>query len=921
MTSNIAARAATAGELSKFRAGGDFTRLGLVIQQPETVYTCQIDQTFSTLDGVAELTYDNATGTLGDVLPGMTVYVGSTAGARDKGVLRARKAWGADTAYIGQVSHIQFEDDDWLTVVRAFALWPRDIAQAGGEIRMDYDIPFGSPANGGPIPRIAPIAAVLTLVDGSVTFNPPDPTGSACYDGATVSSYQYAAPGAATTSDMDTSAPEWTYDTPGAYLWSCAVTDDAGRIVTSYRWIFVDPEPVDFELAQNPIGDYQSGYWSFAVTLFEDATTDDICERALVVLYAQKEYYGGVAGSIGKIANYENIECVGWIDGESIERDPDAGTVTFKVLGPGYWFKKMRAFPFELQDTSSAPTSWKQLEELTIDKALAHLLFWTTTAPFVMDCYFTGDTTRKQVIAEPFGSLKAQLEAIAGHSIFAKPQTNNLGQLYVEIDQQVMDTTGRAALPVVMAITSVDYNGALEIQRDTSGKACSLELGGYESYDGVSPVQIASRAPGGNPMAFGEPRSYNNYIFADQDECNRVAGALMAMENNEFEPLDVDFSANNRLIDIAPRMACMLTIVPGDTPRGISLSNARLIPRRVERAWDRDNSVLRTNVTFEFETSGVDGLTYVPPTIADYIPPNLNIDFGDLVGIGLGNFGGFGSVDFPNADLGDWFPDPVPPDVEVECTSNTPNQFNLAWDKAWLIGTDSDLLVARCYFPCIIRSSYLTTTLTLNGFWYGDAKNFYHVYAIKNGVRVLTASVTPGVQENIATFTPGSDTAVDGFEIELESGLGSILDLVAGNAIASGSVSATVFPGTTLPVTVGNGYCIENAGGPYIYDGAGHISYQLGVALDSGHGNLARIGWDDFEGMALVVAWGVSAEAISELYARLYFIPSSPTLYVSVADWVVGDNSGSLGYVLREATIRGRMIALINLVVKNVCTL
>ena len=67
MSSNFAARAATSPELTKFRGDGQACKLHLAIQHPATVYSARINQTFTTLDAVAELTYDGGTGTLANV--------------------------------------------------------------------------------------------------------------------------------------------------------------------------------------------------------------------------------------------------------------------------------------------------------------------------------------------------------------------------------------------------------------------------------------------------------------------------------------------------------------------------------------------------------------------------------------------------------------------------------------------------------------------------------------------------------------------------------------------------------------------------------------------------------------------------------------------------------------------------------------
>ncbi|MFK5283426.1 hypothetical protein ACI3PL_28020, partial [Lacticaseibacillus paracasei] len=76
-------------------------------------------------------------------------------------------------------------------------------------------------------------------------------------------------------------------------------------------------------------------------------------------------------------------------------------------------------------DTAGAPANWKQINEMTVDKALAHILYWTSTAPQIMDCFFTGDVNRVKVLAQPGGSLLNQLNAIAANTLFAKPLVNS----------------------------------------------------------------------------------------------------------------------------------------------------------------------------------------------------------------------------------------------------------------------------------------------------------------------------------------------------------------------------------------------------------------------------------------------------------------------------------------------------------------
>lgn len=116
-----------------------FTELFLAMEQPNTIFSCQINQTFETHDRVAEVIYDNPTGNYADVRPGMTAYVGSTEGARDLGLVRVRKAPTSSIIYIGEESEVNFDDNVWLTVVDQFAIWPRHIRINNRIAYMDWD--------------------------------------------------------------------------------------------------------------------------------------------------------------------------------------------------------------------------------------------------------------------------------------------------------------------------------------------------------------------------------------------------------------------------------------------------------------------------------------------------------------------------------------------------------------------------------------------------------------------------------------------------------------------------------------------------------------------------------------------------------------------------------------------------------------
>lgn len=746
---NSPVRAATSPELIKFR-GDQAASLGIAIEHPTTVFSCRVNQSTFT-DGMNSLTYDGGSGTLANIKEGMTIFVGSGAGLYDRLITRVRKTPTATVLYIAP-TNAAIADNDYITVVDSFGLWQRDLSNIGGSILMDSDIEYGDVTRGGIIPRIGPLTTVINQTSGTITFTPPNPSLSAGYeDGVTVTGYTFAAPGASTTANMTSAtAASWTYPLTAnqEYRWSCAIVDSRGRTTTAYRRVFVNPTEVPFTL-ENCGASFDDGDWSFEVTNYADVSA--IHPRAMVTLYA-RDYYGGALGSIGKLAGYENILAVGWIDGESVEQDSQQGTVSFTVRGAAFWLDKLRASPLELSDTTGPETDWKTINTLTTDKGLARLLYWTSTAPLVMDIFLSGNTDRVNILAAASSSLLSQVNAMAD-GIFARLLVNSYGQGFIQVDPQMLSSTARNALTTVMDITSADYEAPLSIERNLQGKTAMVELGA-DIFDGTLAAKVFSRAPGNAAKAFGDIASFDNYIMSTQADCNRLSGCLLAVDNNPYDALDVSMPANNRLIDIAPSMYCTITTSSASNPRGIALTAARLTPRSVSYSFDK--SILRTDVSFEVEAIPTDGENYYPPT-----PEDANLDSG------LGDFGG---VDFPAFDTS--FPPVSPPTVTAPCADDIANAYSVSFSPRTLTG-GAGPYISKAYFPCWIHASggLLTTSLTVGWNASGDAISNFSVFATMGGARVLTGTVATATNGGFtAVFSPLTDTEVDGFEVELDAG-------------------------------------------------------------------------------------------------------------------------------------------------------
>lgn len=121
----------------------------------------------------------------------------------------------------------------------------------------------------------------------------------------------------------------------------------------------------------------------------------------------------------------------------------------------------------------------------------------------------------------------------------------------------------------------------------------------------------------------------------------------------------------------------------------------------------------------------------------------------------------------------------------------------------------------------------------------------------------------------------------------------------AGSVISSGTLQAYNPTPVAVPVTPGSWYAVEGAGGPW-YSGLGY-EYTINLDANLSMANVAWIG-RDHNGTHAQAGFGDYAEMISANYGRVYFKATGNAVYIIVADTYFGDNTGTMGWVLRAAS-------------------
>lgn len=602
-----AIRAATSDELVLLRKkNGQWSKPFLAgLENPPVVFSCVINQVFTTTDGIIELVYDTATGDYADVIPGMTVWIGSSAGHYDYGIVRARKDWTADTAFISETSDIEWAEDLHITVVDEMGIWAKHIYidPDDGTVFMDRDVEYTDEhVDFEPVPILGSDVVVDTRTY-PVVVNFPDVADSWVFD-STISSYLCTASAGVVTNET-TSNPTLTissYPANGRIRVAVTVTAANGKSYTGYRYVYV------YDTTHQPFtkfsisecgGSFEDGGWSFSVTISGDVERANVRDRCPIILFA-RNYYGGTKQSLGQLSGRENIRVAGWVDGETINYDPIAGSVSFTVKGANFWLDKITGFPQGVMMAKHEPSAWTDMTALTVDRALFHLLHHRSTITSVCDLRLTGDTRYASELTSASATLWSQIKEVAASSIFALPGVDQYGRLFVFVHPQFVPEADRD-WATIQTFTTDDWYGKITIKRSVVPQISMLSLSGVAVNATGKPTAYFSLANGHVFKRYGSVEVIEKILLSDQTQSNELCGLAMGYKNSQYPDVEISLIQNNTMFTMFPAQFVHLDLAEEDTPRGVTFSRNFII-KNVSYEWDNENRCFLTTLSLEAET-------------------------------------------------------------------------------------------------------------------------------------------------------------------------------------------------------------------------------------------------------------------------------------------------------------------------------
>ena len=384
----------TAPELALLREQPHKTKLWLSIYDPRIIFQAQVNDA-GAAKGDRVITFDNVT--FGNHLAigfGRTMYVGTTPGGKEKGSIYVYKS-DATTITVGENSHINWENNDYLTIVNFNQIWPRypRYTQDGENITVfkQYDDAYGDENEGDLGSFIVMGSNFAGFIDVSTgtcqTYW--DGSESENVKGATGTTFLWSFEGGDPTGSSAVT-PGWvTYDTPGHYRVLLRITSPDGIIQGGYRFVSIYDRPGEGENVpilrwglQDFKGSRDEGSYTARVWVKENV--EDVVDGALVVIFAD-DYYGTTKQSIGgNSPQRESIVFAGYILDGTIDYDYQTSTINFEIGSPTEVMKIGEAFSVSVEDSgnpiSDANTKggdpWFYLVGLSIKTALYHYYKW-----------------------------------------------------------------------------------------------------------------------------------------------------------------------------------------------------------------------------------------------------------------------------------------------------------------------------------------------------------------------------------------------------------------------------------------------------------------------------------------------------------------------------------------------------------------
>ncbi len=603
----------------------------LFMLAPTTVFAARVNQSVFTYP-LDTLTFDTVTtGAYTDIKAGMTLYLGSTAGADDLGRQRIRKTPTSSLLYVGRSSQgtedgeLYVTDNDFITVKNDYRPWAKIVyIDDDGVTFKDSDLAYSDQTSSPPPVANCGPGTCATVSGGIITVQFVGTASYAVADGASITDYLWdVADGTITVGSSASSSPTVTF--PAGFRWvSLTVTDSNGKTHTARCPVFARNAASDVCIPSWQIESHSIKQEGQEITLriFSDILATTYPDGTLVMIFD---------GEPASASDRTHMVFIGWHHTDPAEiQGTKTGVIQNTTIKCRDIAGKLSALPAFTQtvEGDSTPDKWEQMSTPNVDKFAHYLLQWHSTALDLMDFTppGTGSThkfTRLDRVAE---SMWDQLSRL-GRNIVPNHVCgcNTRGQVAFKVDPLLVDSGSRTAT-IQTSLTGADITSVSWEHKRPSTIHWLRGSAIIASYTDV--LYGFTVAPGKSPAQGETEQEIGEQLAVSQSALNVHEGHRYARLNANEGHFQITLSGNSdKGIEPADMTWVRLTISQDiAAQRGLSFTTARGLVHEVRIQYSAERTGLMRTVELEWERETLSVAEAVTEDVPDDILPPIEYD-------------------------------------------------------------------------------------------------------------------------------------------------------------------------------------------------------------------------------------------------------------------------------------------------------
>lgn len=655
----------TISDLTKWRSHPQWQQTFLYLDSAPAVFQFRTGNNAWPINAFAVSSVSIGAYTAAD--PGMLVCFGSTAGADDLGRSIVQRST-SSTLYTSILSAGTLDGEvapmtnAYVTVYDTFPVFskPPYIIQDGALLGTTYkDGTLDFATYGVHSPPLALINGGIGWADfvdditNVVTLNLSATSSYATAQGATISSYLWdVKDGTITSGSTTTSAITITF--PAGRRWIRLTVTDSNGITGIRRFLIVGCTKAQGSMWE-PVRKFnwtrtvKTGGQEVKLQLRQAIPVSSYLDGMVGIVW-QYEYEGFTQVKLFGPSGKEHVKFTGYHHFD--DNNTTAGldglryTTEFEMQDVGYRLQNIPAYAQTIQRASS-PARWEEMANADIDKYLAYLFIWHSSASNVSDFTWSGlgSTYPFPVLATDANTMFNQLDTTA-QAIRHNFTCDCYGQLKITPNPQLLITSaqsgsggGYTGLPVRTSTVTVDLDGRdwwkapLPFRRDPvtgwqRGSAIIATATDAASVTNLGTVFCIS--PGITPGQGSAQTDIGQQLCVNQTELNATMGHRYMGDNNPIQQLQLEMKNNLCVEAFSPALMVWvtLTITSGQASwRGRTLTSAnRFLPSQLDITYT-DFGQIKSRYTLDPENIGIPSATVIPPSAQDSGIPTQDVPF------------------------------------------------------------------------------------------------------------------------------------------------------------------------------------------------------------------------------------------------------------------------------------------------------